>query len=134
MKNYLDLIPLYAKAHRRQSRLTRLCILLAVFLVSAIFGMADMYMRCMRLQAIQTDGAWHAAFRGISVQDEAILRSRPEVKEAARYATLNYRLDQEYEIAGIRTVICGMDEKFLSFFPPFGSKKDGFLPKKVKSC
>ena len=117
MKNYLDLIPLYAKAHRRQSRLTRLCILLAVFLVSAIFGMADMYMRCMRLQAIQTDGAWHAAFRGISVQDEAILRSRPEVKEAARYATLNYRLDQEYEIAGIRTVICGMDEKFLSFFP-----------------
>lgn len=126
MKNYLDLIPVHAKVHRRQSRLTRVCILLATFLVSAIFGMADMEMRCLRMQTIRTDGSWHAVFVGLSDQDEALLRSRPEVKQSARYATLNYGLDQEYEIAGTRTVICGMDEAFLSFFPSMRMEEGRF--------
>ena len=45
MKHYLDLAGLSAKRHRRQNRMTRLCIALAVFLVTVIFGMADMGMR-----------------------------------------------------------------------------------------
>lgn len=45
MKHYLDLIKISARQHRRQSRMTRLCIVLAVFLVTVIFGMADMEMR-----------------------------------------------------------------------------------------
>jgi putative ABC transport system permease protein len=51
MKRYLDLIHIYAKVHKRQSRMTRICIVLAVFLVTAIFGMADMEMRSQQLQA-----------------------------------------------------------------------------------
>ena len=51
MKRYLDLIPISAKRHRRQSLMTRLCIFLAVFLVTAIFGMADMELRSQRQQA-----------------------------------------------------------------------------------
>ena len=42
MKSYLSLIPISAKVHRRQSRMTMLCIIFAVFLVTAIFSMADM--------------------------------------------------------------------------------------------
>ena len=38
MKHYLDLVPIFAKVHRRQSRMSVLCILLSVFLVTAIFG------------------------------------------------------------------------------------------------
>lgn len=34
MKSYLSLIPISAKVHRRQSRVTRICIILAVFLVT----------------------------------------------------------------------------------------------------
>lgn len=42
MKSYLSLVPISAKVHRRQNRMTLLCIILAVFLVTAVFSMADM--------------------------------------------------------------------------------------------
>ncbi len=42
MKSYLSLIPLSAKVRKRQNRMTLLCIIFAVFLVTTIFGMADM--------------------------------------------------------------------------------------------
>ena len=42
MKSYLSLIPLSAKVHRRQNHMTNLCIIFAVFLVTAVFGMAEM--------------------------------------------------------------------------------------------
>lgn len=45
MSSYLSLIPISAKVHRRQNRMTLLCIILAVFLVTTIFSMADMNMR-----------------------------------------------------------------------------------------
>ena len=47
MKSYLSLIPISAKVRRRQNRMTILCIVLAVFLVTAVFSMADMEM-CIR--------------------------------------------------------------------------------------
>lgn len=45
MKSYLDLVPISAKVHRKQNRMSIICIVLAVFLVTAIFGMADMFIR-----------------------------------------------------------------------------------------
>ncbi|MCI8947867.1 MAG: FtsX-like permease family protein [Lachnospiraceae bacterium] len=45
MKSYLSLIPISAKVHKRQNRMTILCIIFAVFLVTAIFSMAEMGMR-----------------------------------------------------------------------------------------
>ena len=41
MKSYLSLIPISAKARRKQNRLTLACIILAVFLVTAVFSMAE---------------------------------------------------------------------------------------------
>ena len=43
MKSYLSLIPISAKVHRRQSRMTRICIILAVFLVTSIFSLLEMW-------------------------------------------------------------------------------------------
>lgn len=45
MKSYLSLIPISAKVHRRQNRMTLLCIIFAVFLVTVVFSMADMGVR-----------------------------------------------------------------------------------------
>ena len=45
MKSYLSLIPISAKVRRRQNRMTLLCIIFAVFLVTGIFSMADMAVR-----------------------------------------------------------------------------------------
>ena len=42
MKSYLSLIPISAKVHRRQNRITLLCIVFAVFMVTAVFSMAEM--------------------------------------------------------------------------------------------
>lgn len=45
MRSYLSLIPISAKVHKRQNRMTLLCIVFAVFLVTAVFSMADMGVR-----------------------------------------------------------------------------------------
>lgn len=45
MKSYLSLIPISAKVHRRQNRMTLLCIIFAVFMVTAVFSMAEMGIR-----------------------------------------------------------------------------------------
>lgn len=45
MRSYLSLIPISARVRRRQNRMTLLCIIFAVFLVTAVFSMADMEMR-----------------------------------------------------------------------------------------
>lgn len=61
MKSYLNLIPIYAKVHRRENKMTRACILLAVFLITAMFGLADMYLQGEVAKLIQTNGGWHYA-------------------------------------------------------------------------
>ena len=116
MKHYLDLIKISAKQHRKQNRMTRLCIALAVFLVTVIFGMADMEMRSQYFQAVKTDGSWHGGF----VMDEeqgALLGERPEIKKIARYGSLNYNLGGGYQIKGVETGICGIDKEFQEMFP-----------------
>lgn len=45
MKSYLSLIPISARVRRRQNRMTLLCIIFAVFLVTAVFSMAEMDIR-----------------------------------------------------------------------------------------
>lgn len=45
MRSYLSLIPISARVRRRQNRMTLLCIIFAVFLVTAVFSMADMDIR-----------------------------------------------------------------------------------------
>ena len=67
MKHYLDLVSISAGARRRQSRMTRICIILAVFLAASIFSMADMEIRSQTYQVIQQNGAWQAAFMGLKI-------------------------------------------------------------------
>ena len=45
MKSYLSLIPISSKIHKRENRLTIMCIICSVFLVTAIFSMAEMGVR-----------------------------------------------------------------------------------------
>lgn len=45
MKSYLSLIPISAKVHKRQNRMTLLCIIFSVFLVTAVFSVAEMVVR-----------------------------------------------------------------------------------------
>lgn len=117
MKNYLDLIPVSAKINRRQTRMTRWCIVISVFLIATIFGMADMFLLSQKNLAIMTDGAWHVMFRELNEEQTSLLAARPEVAALTRYAVMNYTLDNGYEVEGVQTILCGFDETFFTLFP-----------------
>ncbi len=114
MKNYLELVPHYAHIHRKQNRMSILCIVLSVFLVAAIFGMADMYIRSMILKTKQDDGNWHIVLKNVSDETASMIAARPEVKAFSCYGVLNYRLDMDYTIGGTDTVICGVDAPYVT--------------------
>ena len=126
MKRYLDLIPISAKRHRRQSLMTRLCIFLAVFLVTAIFGMADMELRSQWQQAIMDGGNWHIAFRDITEEQAARIAAWPEVKTSSWYGVVNYDCDEGYTLSGIETAICGADPAWMGMFPAVQVEEGSF--------
>lgn len=106
--------------------MTKLCIILAVFLVSVIFGMADMEIRSQKEMSVQEDGSWHAVFRGLSEEQIAFIKARPEIKTAASYAVTNYRLDKDFFINGKKTAVCGFEKDFLQLFPAIHITKGEF--------
>lgn len=57
MKSYLSLIPISARVHRRQNRMTILCIIFSVFMVTAVFGMAEMGIRMEQTRLAGKHGA-----------------------------------------------------------------------------
>ncbi len=66
MKSYLSLVPISAKVRRRQNRMTILCIICAVFLVTAIFSVTDMMIRTESGIMLSKHGNWHLQLDHIS--------------------------------------------------------------------
>lgn len=56
MKSYLSLIPISAKVRRLQNVMTLLCIVLAVFLVTAVVSMADMGVKMEQARLLEKHG------------------------------------------------------------------------------
>ena len=79
MKSYLDLVSQYARVHRRKNRITVLCITIAVCLVTAIFGMADMAIRAEVDRAIREDGNFHIAIKDLDEAAGQMIGLRPDV-------------------------------------------------------
>lgn len=113
MKSYLDLVSISTKLHKKQNRMSIFCIVLAVLLVTVIFGMADMFIRSQIMQSERENGKWHAAIREITDREAELISMRPEIESAARYGMLNYRGDQGYTLSGKNVIICGSDENWL---------------------
>lgn len=110
MKRYLDLVPISAKIHRKQSRMSIFCIVLAVFLMTTIFGMADMFIRSQVIKTQTETGNWHIGVQNITDEDAAIIAARPDVDTLAPYDVLNYNSDEGYTLNGTETLICGGNE------------------------
>lgn len=79
MKNYLGLITLSAGIHRKQSRMTRICIMLAVFLVTVMFGLADGYLQGEIRRAAYMNGNWHYGFSLTGETMAEFIAGLPEV-------------------------------------------------------
>lgn len=114
MKSYLSLIPACAKTHRKQNRMTLLSIIFSVFLVTAVFGMADMEIRSQKLQAVSRYGSWHIQIHNLPKEDAALIARRPDVTLSSWYNILNYRVREDYFIGGKRAAVCGIEPSMLS--------------------
>lgn len=114
MKSYLDLIPISAKVKRKQNRMTILCIVLAVFLVSAVFSMADMALRAEKINMIDKHGNWHISLRGIDENTAREITTRSDIAAASWYDSINYKLDRDYDINGKKTAVCGIDAAYIT--------------------
>ena len=114
MKHFLDLIPISAKVHRKQNRMSILCIILSVFLVTTIFGMADMFIRSQVLQAQRDDGSWHIGLRNISAENAALMAARPDIAVISPYGTLNFGANLGYTMGGKEAVIFGSEEALVT--------------------
>ncbi|WP_300252439.1 FtsX-like permease family protein, partial [uncultured Subdoligranulum sp.] len=108
MKHYLDLAARSDRVHRRQSRMTRLCIVLAVFLVAVMFGLADMYLQGMVIETRQNTGDWHCKFTGLDRESAAFVASRPEVDFSGWQGTT--APDAGCTLGGLPAALAGMDE------------------------
>ena len=113
MKSYLSLIPISAKVRRRQNRMTILCVVIAVFLVSAIFSIADMMLRTQMNRAAGKDGSWHLQIAGITQSQAEQLAQQPDVVCAGAGAVFNEGGEEDYRLNGKRVVLYGCDAQFL---------------------
>ena len=85
MKHYLKLVPISAKIHRKQSKMTRICITLAVLLVAVMFGLADMYLQGVTRHEMEESGNWHY----IDTQTASFISARPDVEIAGWHNTIS---------------------------------------------
>ena len=92
MKSYLSLIPISAKVRKRQNRMTVLCIIISVFLVTAIFSVADMMIRTESDFMISNHGNWHIAIKNISQNNADEISNRSDVT-AVGVASQNNRTE-----------------------------------------
>ena len=79
MKSYLGLIPQYERVHRKNNRISILCIMLSVCLVMAIFSMADMAMRSQKNYFIKTNGEYHAVLHDVDEETAQLVSARVDV-------------------------------------------------------
>ncbi len=126
MKSYLSLVPISARVHKRQSRMTRICIILAVFLVTAIFSMAEMWIRAETEQMIRKHGNYHIILQDISEDTSQKIGGRPDVAVSSWHDGINTKGEQEYGINGKNTVLYGVDKTYIT--DVMGYTQEGSFP------
>ena len=113
MKSYLSLIPISAKVHRRRNRMTILCIVFAVFLVTAIFSVADMVTRGEHIAMINKHGNWHICLSNVSQDTAEEIRMYPDVTAAGFSSVFNSEGEQPYYVNEKKAVLYGTEEAYI---------------------
>lgn len=112
MRSYLSFVPIEAKVHRKQNRLTVFCIALAVFLVTGVFSMADMAVRMEDKRVKDKHGYWHIMVHDVGDDVLASMEKEPDIREFATYDVINYHLEREYRIQSKQVCIASADPNF----------------------
>lgn len=114
MRSYLSLVPISAKVHKRQSRMTRICIILVVFLVTSIFSMAEMWTDAETTAMRHNHGDWHIALQNVSKDEAEQIRKNSNVAVSSWYDEINTDAEQNYYIDGKNAVLYGIEESYIT--------------------
>lgn len=112
MKSYLSLVSVSARVHKRQSRMTRICIVLAVFLVTSIFSMAEMWIRTEQTSMIKKHGNYHIMLQDVQAETADQLRIRPDIAVFSEYGDINTDADGDYHINDKSVALYGVEETY----------------------
>ena len=122
MKNYLSLVPISAHVHRRQSRMTRICIVLAVFLVTSLFSMADMWLRANKTETIRRNGNYHIILQNLPEDEAESVGAYSDVAASAWCEVINPDADKDYTIDGKKAVLYGAEKSYLKDIRAFSTE------------
>ncbi len=114
MKSYLSLVPISAKVRRRQNRMTILCIIFAVFLVTAIFSVADMAIRGESAALLEKHGNWHIRITDVPQDTAEEIRRRGDVAAAGFSSVFNFDGEEPYFVNEKKAVLYGAEESYMS--------------------
>ena len=114
MRSYLSLIPISAKVRKRQNRMTLMCIVIAVFLVTTVFSMVGMMVDMEKSEMIKGHGYWHISLQNISEDIVTQIGSRSDVKAISWCETINEGVDGDYHIGTQKAALYGVDESWIT--------------------
>ena len=114
MKSYLNLVSISGKVRKRQNRMTIFCVIISVLLVTAIFSVADMWIRASSEGLRQKHGNWHIRLENISQDTAEEISQRPDVAAIGWSETFNTDADQLFYIGEKKAALYGADSIYLA--------------------
>ena len=114
MRSYLSLIPISAKVRKRQNRMTILCVIISVMLVTTIFGMSDMMIRRESEELHRKHGNWHIKLEDISPEIAEEISQRADVTGVGWSEVFNSDAEQPYYIGEKKAALYGSDNIYLT--------------------
>lgn len=113
MKSYLNLIPISAKVRRKQNRLILLCIIFAVFLVTTVFTMAEIFTKSEEESMLKKHGVYHIEISGISDEQAQTIGAQDSVAAAAWHRSFGEDIYEGYEVDGKRVILYGTEAAYI---------------------
>ena len=130
MKSYLSLVSVSGKVRKRQNRMTIFCIIISVLLVTAIFGVADMFIRTQSEELRHKHGNWHIRLENISQDIAEEIGRRPDVAAIGWSETFNTDAEWPCYVGEKKAALYGPDSIYLSEF--VNALEEGSLPQNDK--
>lgn len=126
MKSYLSLIPISAKTRRKQNRLTLICIILAVFLVTSVFSFAEIMTKGEEEVMVRKHGNYHIIVNGISAETADKIMSQEDVAKTSWYRAVGEKDYENYKIDDKRVILYGAEETYVRDIRNY--EYEGFYP------
>ena len=111
MKKYHEMTPKYLSAHKKNTRLTLISVMIAVALVTTIFSMLDVFIRFEKQQIISDCGDYHIMIDDITDKESAAISGRIDVDAAIIFGQID-----DAKMNGKEVVIATGDEAVSNIF------------------